>query len=353
MFAKQHRDGNACCVLHGQEHRGNDDELGQRFATRSQQPHEKALLSRFCGTVKRQRARSPHVADLVHAVTGMDTNVRTLLMLAVVIVAAVLFVVLQSDKKTAPAPHQEEHAVHWSYEPGTGPADWGAMDPAWNLCAEGRAQSPIDLTNAKTTELPHVELHLPSGREVEVLNQEGVIDALDNGHTIQVNTKTGERMTVGDKSYALMQCHLHSPGEHSVDGKHFPMEMHFVHQAENGALAVIAVWIEEGAENRVLAPLWKQLAEAPGTQATVQLPVKFADRIFTTRDSTGLFHYEGSLTTPPCSEGVQWFIRRTTTQLSKAQIAEFTAVYEHNNRPVHALNDRVCYLDETPDVTIR
>jgi carbonic anhydrase len=83
------------------------------------------------------------------------------------------------------------------------------------------------------------------------------------------------------------------------------------------------------------------------------LPVKFADRIFTTRDSTGLFHYEGSLTTPPCSEGVQWFIRRTPTQLSKAQIAEFTAVYEHNNRPVHALNDRVCYLDETPDVTIR
>jgi len=257
------------------------------------------------------------------------------------------------DKEPAPQSQLEEHAVHWSYEPGTGPADWGAMDPAWNLCAEGRAQSPIDLTNAKTTELPHVELHLPSGREVEVLNQEGVIDALDNGHTIQVNTKTGERMTVGDKSYALLQFHLHSPSEHTVDGKHFPMEMHFVHQAEDGALAVIAVLIEEGAENRVLAPLWKQLAEAPGTQATVQLPVKFADRIFTTRDSTGLFHYEGSLTTPPCSEGVQWFVRRTPTQLSKAQIAEFTAVYDHNNRPVQALNDRVYYLDETPDVTIR
>ena len=265
------------------------------------------------------------------------------MMLAVVVVAAVLFVVLQSDKKTAPAPHKEEHAVHWSYEPGTGPADWGAMDPAWSLCAEGRAQSPIDLTNATPTELPSVELRLPSGQDVEVLNQEGVIDALDNGHTIQINAKTGEKMTVGDKVYALLQFHLHAPSEHTVDGKHFPMEMHFVHQAEDGALAVIGVFIEEGAENRALAPLWKQLAEAPGTEATVELPVKFGDRIFTTGGQSGVFHYEGSLTAPPCTEGVKWFLRRTPTQLSRAQIAAFTAVYDHNNRPVQALNDRVCY----------
>ena len=293
------------------------------------------------------------VADLVHAVTGMDKNVRALVILAVVVVAAVLLFVLQSDEKTAPAPHEEEHVVHWSYEPGTGPADWGAMDPAWRLCAEGRAQSPIDLTNATATDLPPVELDVPSGREVEVLNQEGVIDALDNGHTIQINAKTGERMTIGDKSYALLQFHLHAPSEHTVDGKHLPMEMHFVHQAEDGALAVIGVLIEEGAENRALAPLWKQLEEEPGTHATVQLPVKFGDRMFVTGDNTGVYHYEGSLTTPPCTEGVKWYIRRTPTELSKAQIAAFAAVYDHNNRPVQPLNDRVCYLDETPDVTIR
>jgi carbonic anhydrase len=283
----------------------------------------------------------------------MGTNVRMLLMLVLVVLSAALFFLLWSDKPTAPAPHQEEHLLQWSYEPGTGPADWGAMNPAWRLCAEGRAQSPIDLGNAEAAELPPVDLRLPSGRDVEVLNQEGVIDALDNGHTIQVNAKTGETMTVGDKSYALLQFHLHAPSEHTVDGRRYPMEMHFLYQAEDGALAVLGVLIEEGAENRVFAPLWKQLEEAPGTHVTVQLPINFDDGLFAGGESTGVFHYEGSLTTPPCSEGVKWFILRTPTVLSKAQIAAFSAVYEGNNRPLQPLNDRTPYLDETPNVTIR
>ena len=283
----------------------------------------------------------------------MGTNVRMLLMLVLVVLSAALFFLLWSDKPTAPAPHQEEHLLQWSYEPGTGPADWGAMNPAWRLCAEGRAQSPIDLGNAEAAELPPVDLRLPSGRDVEVLNQEGVIDALDNGHTIQVNAKTGETMTVGDKSYALLQFHLHAPSEHTVDGRRYPMEMHFLYQAEDGALAVLGVLIEEGAENRVFAPLWKQLEEAPGTHVTVQLPINFDDGLFAGGESTGVFHYEGSLTTPPCSEGVKWFVLRTPTVVSKAQIAAFTAAYEGNNRPLQPLNDRTPYLDETPNVTIR
>ena len=120
----------------------------------------------------------------------MDSSVRTPLILAVVALTAVLFFLLWSDKPADPGPDEEENLLHWSYEPGTGPADWGAINPAWRLCAEGRAQSPIDLANAEPAELPPVELRLPSGRDVEVLNQEGVIDALDNGHTIQVNAKT-------------------------------------------------------------------------------------------------------------------------------------------------------------------
>ena len=283
----------------------------------------------------------------------MGTNVRMLLMLVLVVLSAALFFLLWSDKPSAPAPHEEEHLLQWSYEPGTGPGDWGTMNPAWRLCADGRAQSPIDLGNAKAAEVPPVKLRLPSGRDVDVLNQEGVIDALDNGHTIQVNAKTGERMIVGDKSYALLQFHLHAPSEHTVDGRRYPMEMHFVYQAEGGALAVLGVLIEEGAENRVFAPLWKQLEEAPGTHVTVQLPINFDDGLFAGGESTGVFHYEGSLTTPPCSEGVKWFILRTPTVLSKAQIAAFSAVYEGNNRPLQPLNDRTPYLDETPNVTIR
>ena len=243
------------------------------------------------------------------------------------------------------------HVVHWGYGADDGPEDWGAMDSEWLLCAEGLKQSPIDLANATEVELRGVEIDMPSGQEVEVLNQAGVIGALDNGHTIQINSKTGEAMTVGDKTYALVQFHFHAPSEHTVDGEHFPMEMHFVHQAKDGALAVAGVLIEEGAQNPSIAPLWAQLAEAPGTEMTVRVPAEFADHIFS-GDATGIYHYDGSLTTPPCSEGVTWYIRRTPTQFSKDQIAAFTAVYDRNNRPVQALNERTLYLDENPTVII-
>jgi carbonic anhydrase len=225
------------------------------------------------------------------------------------------------------------------------------MDSAWVLCAEGREQSPINLSNATDTELPAMTIDTPSEQEVEVLNQSGVIHELDNGHTIQINAKTSEKLTVGDKPYALLQFHFHAPSEHTVDGEHFPMEMHFVHQADDGSLAVVGVLIVEGAENSGITPLWAHLPEGPGAETTVEVPAGFADHIFPEAGS-GFYHYVGSLTTPPCSEGVQWFVRKTPTSLSTEQIAEFTTVYDHNNRPVQALNERALYLDENPTVTI-
>jgi carbonic anhydrase len=282
----------------------------------------------------------------------MSTFMKPKRIPALVCTIAALSLASCSGTETASESHDDSHTAHWGYEADNGPADWGAMSPEWSLCAEGREQSPIDLANATEIELPGVELDTPSGQEVKVLNQEGVIGALDNGHTIQINSRTGETLTVGDKTYALVQFHFHAPSEHTVDGEHFPMEMHFVHQAEDGALAVVGVLIEEGAENSSIAPLWKQLARAPGTEATVQIPAEFADHLFT-GDPGGVYHYGGSLTTPPCSEGVSWYVRRTPTRLSQDQIAAFTAVYEHNNRPVQALNDRTLYLDEDPTVTVR
>jgi len=265
-------------------------------------------------------------------------------------VVAALLLVSCSGKKSQSDDHGDG-VVHWGYEAEDGPESWGAMDPEWTLCAEGLEQSPIDLAGAAEIELPEVKIDTPSDSEVEVLNQAGVIDALDNGHTIQINTKSTGSLSVGDKSYALVQFHFHAPSEHTVDGEHFPMEMHFVHQAEDGALAVVGVLIEEGAKNPSIEPLWEQLAEAPGTEATVRIPAEFADHVFT-GDATGVYYYDGSLTTPPCSEGVKWYIRRTPTQLSKAQIAAFTAEYNHNNRPVQALAKRTLHLDENPTVTV-
>jgi carbonic anhydrase len=256
-----------------------------------------------------------------------------------------------SGKETVSHGHSTGHAIHWGYEVDDGPDQWGSMNPEWALCANGLEQSPIDLAGATQTELPKAEIHTPSEQEVEMLNQESVVGALNNGHTIQINSKTGETLTVGDKTYALVQFHFHAPSEHTVDGEHFPMEMHFVHQAKDGALAVVGVLIEEGAENPGIAPLWAQLAATPGTETTVRIPAGFAEHIFP-EYARGIFHYNGSLTTPPCSEGVKWYVRKTPTRFSKDQIAAFTAVYDHNNRAVQAVNARTLYLDENPTVTV-
>jgi carbonic anhydrase len=249
------------------------------------------------------------------------------------------------------AASDDQGSAHWGYEADNGPDNWGSIDSEWTLCAAGLEQSPIDLANAPVIELADMEIHTPSGQEVQLLHQEGVIDAVDNGHTVQINTKSGERMIVGDKTYALAQFHFHAPSEHTVNGEHFPIEMHFVHQAEDGALAVLAVLIEEGAQNPSFAQIWEQLP-APGRDTTIQIPTEFAEHFFVGH-LFGVYHYRGSLTTPPCSEGVNWYVRRTRAQLSKDQIAAFTAVYDHNNRPVQALNTRTLYLDESPTVTIR
>ena len=109
--------------------------------------------------------------------------------------------------------------------------------------------------------------------------------------------------------------------------------------------------IEEGTSNPGIAPLWAQLPEGPGTETTVEIPADFADHIFP-RVGTGFYHYDGSLTTPPCSEGVKWYVRKIQTQLSTDQIAEFTAIYDHNNRPVQALNERTLYRDDKPNVAV-
>jgi carbonic anhydrase len=292
------------------------------------------------------------VTDLIFAIAQTEKSfMKPERISGLVCVIAALLLASCSEPKTAADTHGDGHAVHWGYEAGIGPDDWSSMNLEWHQCSGGRRQSPIDLTKATEFELPAAELHTPSEQEVEVLNQSGVIRELDNGHTIQVNSNTGETLTVGDKTYALLQFHFHAPSEHTVDGEHFPMEMHFVYTAGDGTLAVVGLFIVEGAENSGIVPLWAQLPKAAGTETTIQIPAGFDEAIFPDV-STGFYHYVGSLTTPPCSEGVQWYVRTTPTQFSKDQIAEFKAHYDHNNRPLQALNSRALYLDKNPTVTV-
>ena len=252
---------------------------------------------------------------------------------------------------TSRRPVRNDEPPHWGYEAGDGPARWGSMDPAWSLCDSGRSQSPIDLTGAESDDLPSLAIHFPTDSELEVVNQAGVVNELDNGHTIQINAKVGEWLAVDGKRFPLVQFHFHAPSEHTLDGEHFPMEMHFVHQAEDGALAVAGVFVKEGAENPGIVPFWEKLAEA-GTSATIPVAENVAELILP-EEQEGIFHYVGSLTTPPCSEGVEWFVGRTPAEFSKEQIAAFTALYDHNNRPVQPLNDRELVLDDDPEITLR
>ena len=239
---------------------------------------------------------------------------------------------------------------HWGYEAEDGPARWSAMYADWAVCGAGRAQSPIDLSAAAPRDLPPVHIRTPSDAEVEVLNQAGVVEELDNGHTIQINARTGESVTVGDKRYDLVQLHFHAPSEHTIDGEQFPMEIHFVHEADDGTLAVVGLLVEEGEANRGIEVFWALLDRAIGSRTVVEVPPHFVDELFGERHP-GLFYYTGSLTTPPCTEGVRWFVRQVPVTFSAEQIAAFTAVYDHNNRPVQSRHGRSVYFDADPELT--
>ncbi len=244
--------------------------------------------------------------------------------------------------------HARSPAVHWGYAADDGPARWARLDRAWSLCDSGQRQSPIDLSDAVERAIGRVIVQTPGDRQVGVVNQQNVISALDNGHTIQVNALTGEAMIVAEKRYSLVQFHFHAPSEHTMNGHRFPMEIHFVHATEYGALAVIGILAEPGAENPGIAPLWAQLRTTAGLETRIALPSGFADALFPARSA--YFHYSGSLTTPPCTEDVTWFVAEEPTHLSRGQIATFTAVYDHNSRPVQPRLERGLYIDSTPAI---
>ena len=247
-----------------------------------------------------------------------------------------------------------EHAhaqVHWGYEEDNGPAKWSAMDPDWRLCGEGRRQSPIDLTSAAENELPAISVHTLSDQAVNVLNQTDVLEELDNGHTVQVNAFLADALRIEGKAYSLRQFHFHSPSEHTIDGEHLPMEIHFVNEAADGSLAVLGVMVRAGAENAAIASLWASLPEGPGTNTRTRLPESFATTLLA-GSNAGFYHYSGSLTTPPCTEGVKWMINKIPTELSEGQIRRFRAIYDHNNRPTNPLHERSLYVDSSPVVEL-
>ncbi|MEO8084544.1 MAG: carbonic anhydrase family protein [Ardenticatenales bacterium] len=228
---------------------------------------------------------------------------------------------------------QEAH--HWSYSGETGPDHWGTLEADFGTCASGQEESPIDIPSASTLNSTGLEFHYAPGP----------LTIVNNGHTIQVNVPAGSSATIDGQRYDLAQFHFHNPSEHLVDGQNTPLELHLVHKNAAGGLAVVGVFIKEGAENAALKSVFDNLPAEAGDPkaidgATVDpgalLP---ADHAY--------WRYNGSLTTPPCSEGVKWHVMKASIEASAGQIAAFKAIYSGNARPVLAMNARTFLTPET------
>jgi carbonic anhydrase len=227
--------------------------------------------------------------------------------------------------------------VHWGYGESDGPALWHTLHPSFEICRDGRQQSPIDLGAATTGQQIPLEFSYAPG-QLRIARHEHVVDILNNGHTIQVDYDEGSTLTVRGVSYELVQYHFHAPSEHTVDGLPYAMEMHLVHQAEDGRLLVVGVLIEPGAYNSAFEPVWRHLPREVGEAKHLEHVVVNIDDLLPAERSS--VRYMGSLTTPPCSEGVKWLVMAKPVSLSVEQIRAFTSIVQGNNRPIQPLNDR-------------
>ncbi|MFL6593762.1 MAG: carbonic anhydrase [Luteimonas sp.] len=217
---------------------------------------------------------------------------------------------------------------HWGYTGKQGPEHWSTLSSKFKACSGGR-QSPVDLGHFVEANLPPIAFDYKTGGR----------DFINNGHTVQVDYDPGSSISIGNDVFMLKQFHFHAPSENHIGGRSFPIEAHFVHADASGNLAVVAVMFVQGASNPALEQLWARLpakaeerkAMSPGFAAASLLPAE-----------KDYYRYDGSLTTPPCSEGVRWLVLKAPVTASAAQISRLTTALGHpNNRPVQPIGTRV------------
>ncbi len=217
---------------------------------------------------------------------------------------------------------------HWDYSgKHEGPAHWADLDPAFETCAKGMTQSPIDIRGAVKADLPALQF---SYNPVSPT-------FYNNGHTIQVNIPPGNFLTVGDNKYELLQFHFHAPSEEAINGKKANMVAHFVHKTPSGALGVIGVLLVVGKSNPDYAPVFAHMPKAKEKITVDDLSLDLAALLPSDR---GYYNFAGSLTTPPCSEGVNWMVMRNPVVLGSKQILAFRKIFMVNARPLQPTNGR-------------
>lgn len=226
-----------------------------------------------------------------------------------------------------------EDSLHWSYGGEENPTQWGRLGHDFALCEVGRDQSPIDIDDAVVSTLSTIEFNYSSVPLVVV----------NNGHTVQVNYAEGSTVSIEGDKYELLQFHFHTPSEHTSEGRASAMELHLVHSNDSGELAVVGIMLEKGNAHPAIDTVWRHIPEEEGTNEVDSITIDAADLL---PDSIAYFSYSGSLTTPPCSEGVRWNVLQESVQVSEDQIAAFEDLYQVNARPIQPTNGRIIELHE-------
>ena len=220
----------------------------------------------------------------------------------------------------------QEDKPDWEYGGESNPTHWHELAPEFETCKLGRAQSPINIDSYQEGEPAKIEFNY----------QPATAEVIDDGHTIQVNYEPGSTVKIDNEVYELKQLHFHTPSEHRIDDEASAMGVHFVHQNEAGELAVVGVMMNSGAENPVIASIWDAIPDR-NKQQSGEVALNAANLL--PGDKT-YWSYSGSLTTPPCSEGVSWNVLSEPIELSPEQIATFESIYSYNARPIEPLDGR-------------
>jgi carbonic anhydrase len=219
-------------------------------------------------------------------------------------------------------------AATWAYSGEAGPLAWGKLKPEFAPCASGRRQSPIDLREAISVDLEPVAFHY----------QASAFSVIDNGHTVEVRLPAGNSIEVLGRRFELKQFHFHRPAEERIDGHGFDMSIHLVHADAQGKLAVVALLVTQGQAQEVIQTVWNNLPLEKGEEWPARAQLNPAALLPAT---LGYYTYMGSLTTPPCSEGVLWMVLKTPLELSAEQIDIFSRLYPMNARPVQNSSGRL------------
>ena len=220
-------------------------------------------------------------------------------------------------------------SANWSYEGHTGPKYWGDLDKKFIMCKIGKNQSPIDINKQDLIKACLNPLKLEYNSKAK--------SVVNNGHTIKVSIEDGSYLYVDGKKFELKQFHFHTPSENTIDGKNYPMEAHLVHISKDGEIAVIGVMFKLGKENKALKKFQNSICSKVNKKKTISAYLNPSELLPKNRD---YYRFNGSLTTPPCTEGVRWFVFKEPVEMSKEQLKIFSKIMGKNNRPTQPINAR-------------